>query len=725
MTLPEQKIHLLQIITTYWPIGACSLIVSLLATPTCRIIALRVGAVDKPDQWLKPHGKPIPYLGGVAIFLGWATGILVAMKLYAHSDIASVTTHQEPTIFPRMMMGILLAGTIIMLIGLWDDLRPLPPKAKLAGNIGVACLLVYFSLGDDIIYLLAHPSRLILSPWMVLIYSLPITIFVVVVACNATNLIDGVDGLCSGVFAVISTGFLVLAVHMHLWSDWHPLDAQRVTLALALLGAALGFLPFNRNPAKIFMGDAGSMLLGLNAAILLLLFAKQTSVRWALGSLMVFGLPIADMLLTLSRRWRNQRPLMQGDRSHFYDQLLDRGMPVKKVVAISYGLAGLFAVVGCSAILLRVRYIIPFYVLIIAATVYAIKKSRMVQIQPPPKKRANRSRTLHLLFTSAGRRVSLINSFRQAAEAIDVELVVHAADNHPMAPALHVSDESLLVPRAGSDTYCETLLEYCRLNRIDGLIPLIDPELPPLSANVARFQEIGTRVLVSSPDVVRTSVDKVLTNSFLLDHGFLTPRILGAQELPSPCFPIFIKPRVGSSSVGAYRIDTADDLEYLLRKHPDSIVQEFIPGVEYTIDVFADLNGQPRCAVPRLRHEVRGGEVSKGQAIKHKRIMAESIRLVKELKGCVGVITIQCFLTPDDRIVFIEINPRFGGGAPLSIQAKADAPRWIMEILLGQEPVIDADGWTDNLLMLRYDEAVYIDGEQVGRLKGLGSAVRA
>jgi len=186
------------------------------------------------------------------------------------------------------------------------------------------------------------------------------------------------------------------------------------------------------------------------------------------------------------------------------------------------------------------------------------------------------------------------------------------------------------------------------------------------------------------------------------------PRLLNESDLESPTFPLFIKPRSGSSSLGAHNIHTPMDLAYYRGVDPDSIVQEFVDGAEYTVDVFADFAGRARCAVPRRRHEVRGGEVSKSQAVRHERMMAEHCRLVDTLGGCRGMITIQCFLTPDDEIVFIEINPRFGGGVPLSIRAGADSPRWLLELLLGREPRIDRNGWTDGLFMLRYDEGIFV-----------------
>lgn len=359
-----------QIIQRFWPVAVVSLGVSLLATPVCRHIALKRGIVDRPDDFLKPHAKPIPYLGGVAIFLGWLAGLLVALF------------STQIQVQPQLVVGIAVAGLAIMLIGLFDDLRVMPPAVKLACNIAVALWLLTLGLGDDLVQTI---SRFLIKDidqerWLELVYSVPIMLLIVVGSCNAANLIDGLDGLCAGVLGIISIGFFVLAVHLSSHTDL-SVGSERIVLALAMLGAAGGFLPFNRNPAKIFLGDAGSMLLGLNAAILILLFGEARMVRWVLGALMVFGLPLADMLLTLVRRWRNGRPLMQGDRSHFYDQLCDRGFSVRQVVAISYLLTLAFVLTGTSVIFLRTRYAILVYMIVAMVAVLAVWKFDMVSIE--------------------------------------------------------------------------------------------------------------------------------------------------------------------------------------------------------------------------------------------------------------------------------------------------------------------------------------------------------
>lgn len=378
-----QQISLETIARTYWPILVCSFLIALVTTPILRAIALKLGIVDRPDNWLKPHAQPTPYLGGVAIYLAWLGGIVFGLW-WLTRDNAPYNIHFEP----RTMAGILIAGTVIMGVGLFDDLRMMSPAAKLIGNVAAALILVAVGLGDDFLGSFFAQINVRFGPsehWLLWLYTVPLTIFIVVGACNATNLLDGLDGLCSGVMAIMSLGFLVLAVHIHTYfTDWTPMVVQRVVIALAMMGAALGFLPYNRNPASIFMGDAGSILLGFNAALMILMFAEARTVRWMLGAIVVVGLPISDMVLTLARRWRAQRPLMQGDRSHFYDQLCDRGYATKRVVVISYALAGAFAAAGCLVpIWLRMRYAVLAYLGLMIAVAAAIKVFKMVRVDSP------------------------------------------------------------------------------------------------------------------------------------------------------------------------------------------------------------------------------------------------------------------------------------------------------------------------------------------------------
>jgi len=315
----------------------------------------------------------------VAIFLGWAAGIAVAVAL------------KRFPIEPGFMGGILAAGLAIMVVGLFDDIRMMQPRVKLALNIAVGLFLLWLGVGRNVFGVIIQATVLRDDPsvhWLELFFSIPFGLFIVVGACNATNLIDGLDGLCSGVLGIISIGFFVLAAHMACWGPDQAIAHGRVVLSLAMLGAAVGFLPYNRNPASIFMGDAGSMLLGLNAAVLIMMFCEPGRLRWMLGAIVVFGLPIADMALTLLRRWRNAQPLMIGDRSHFYDQLVDRGYSVRQVVAISYALAFAFVVIGVvTAVFVRTRYAIVVYGVVFIVVVWAVWKFRMVELMPPGSRR--------------------------------------------------------------------------------------------------------------------------------------------------------------------------------------------------------------------------------------------------------------------------------------------------------------------------------------------------
>ena len=297
---------------------AISFVVTLLATPLCRRLALILGAVDRPDGDLKRHVSSTPYLGGVAIFLGWAAGMAVA---------------------PPLSYGILLGGLGIMLLGLRDDMRPMSPWVKL---IGIA------AIGSVVFFVEA-------SPWT-LVLAIPLTVTITVTTCTATNLIDGMDGLSAAVTGTAAMGLCAVA-----WS-LQPVNAhdrwieQSIVLSLATAGASFGFLLHNRRPARIFMGDAGSLLLGWSVAGILLLLVRQATSRGLLAGVTVFGLPFVALMLTMWQRRREGHPILQGDRRHFYEQWLDRGKSVSQIVMTSCALGALLALCGVGSIYLPVRY---------------------------------------------------------------------------------------------------------------------------------------------------------------------------------------------------------------------------------------------------------------------------------------------------------------------------------------------------------------------------------
>lgn len=323
------------------------------------------------------------------------------------------------------------------------------------------------------------------------------------------------------------------------------------------------------------------------------------------------------------------------------------------------------------------------------------------------------ARSLNILFSCVGRRVSLIAAFRRAMKALGVRGHVYGADWSPLAPAFHVTDESFLVPGVNSPNYVDELLAVCRRQEVGLVIPLIDWELQVLAEAGDRFAEAGARMLVSSPKVVEVCRDKKKTFAFLQAAGLGSPRVFSYEEAQKGPFPLFMKPRFGSSTRHVRFLRNQLELKRCVRHQSRAVIQEVVRGVEYTVDVYAGLDGVPRVAVPRERLQVRAGEVAKGRTVRHPTIIERSMDVVRALGGCVGVITVQCFLTAEGEIKFFDMNARFGGGVPLAIQAGADFPRWIIQEHLGEKPEIAPDGWQDGLVMLRYDAEVFCNSEDL------------
>ena len=307
------------------------MVVTLVMTPAARSLAVRLGFFDRPDAGLKPHERPIPYLGGVAMYAGWI--VAVTWGLYRLSDSR------------WQLIWIAVAGTALMLTGLIDDFRHVPPRHRLLVQVLVAGALLYGGVGQNLAMAFLEPIRSYLpevcfTGWFTIALSGLICVFILAGACNASNLIDGLDGLCAGIIGIASLGFYLLSFFMRSAGEHAAgFDALRLILCAALLGVCLGFLRYNFNPASIFMGDSGSLLLGFNSAVLIILLAGQSSPRWIIGALGVFAFPIFDTALAITRRWLNGKPLFIGDRSHFYDQLRDRGMSVKRTVLFCYLIA--------------------------------------------------------------------------------------------------------------------------------------------------------------------------------------------------------------------------------------------------------------------------------------------------------------------------------------------------------------------------------------------------
>jgi carbamoyl-phosphate synthase large subunit len=320
-----------------------------------------------------------------------------------------------------------------------------------------------------------------------------------------------------------------------------------------------------------------------------------------------------------------------------------------------------------------------------------------------------------ILFSCIGRRVALLDAFRRSLDGLGLDGRLLGADSSPFSAAGQRCDRLFKVKPSSAYGYVDDLLDLCRREHVNLLIPLIDPELQILAGQNARFSEVGTTLCLSSPRVIGICRDKIRTFEALSSAGIDTPQIYSYEQTARAELPLFMKPRGGSSARDIHRIEMLDELVFYHRMVPDAIFQEFLDGQEYTLDVFADFQGRPLSVVPRKRIEVRGGEVTKSMPVKDAALLDAGRRTVQMLGGCKGPITIQCFRTKTGRVAVIEINARFGGGAPLSIRAGADSPTWTIQCARGQTPQVDPVAFQDRLVMLRWDEAVFVREEDLCR----------
>jgi UDP-GlcNAc:undecaprenyl-phosphate GlcNAc-1-phosphate transferase len=348
-------------VVQFWPVLVSAWIFSLAATWLCKKIALKLGIVDKPDTTVKTHKKPVAYLGGMGILVGLTVGVLAGIYTIQGWDGFETSL--------KWLLGILAGAAIACFVGLVDDILDIRPWQKMLGQIVAAIILLFVGIKPSLHFTASHLG-FTMSTQMEWLLSIPLVIFFVLGATNSLNLLDGLDGLCGGVTAIISMGMLFLAIHLSTWEFSDSGDPVRLIICLGLTGGVLGFLPFNRHPAKIFMGDAGSLLLGFISATLMILFAESIP-RWWMASIVIFGLPILDTATALVRRLINKRPLFVSDRGHVYDQLMDRGFTLKQTVFICYLLASLYALTGVAMSQIRTRYAVFVYlfVVIISAVV--------------------------------------------------------------------------------------------------------------------------------------------------------------------------------------------------------------------------------------------------------------------------------------------------------------------------------------------------------------------
>ena len=314
----------------------------------------------------------------------------------------------------------------------------------------------------------------------------------------------------------------------------------------------------------------------------------------------------------------------------------------------------------------------------------------------------------NILITSVGRRVELIEAFVEAANSLSNSEVFGTDMNPEMSSAGRFVSSCFIVPRANANGYIDKLLEICEDYKIGLIIPTLDTELLALAQNQELFNKAGVSVVISDLELVSKCRDKRLTSILFTELKIPIPKEL---DLTGKEFPIFGKPISGSLSQGLVTIKNKSEItDEILSKRDEMVFMEYISLShydEYTIDAYYDKNSECKCLVPRRRIEVRGGEISKGITNKGP-IYSDLVRLLNHVKGARGVLTIQVFAhKKTGHLKGIEINPRFGGGFPLSNAAGAKYAEYIVKEYILDQQIDFYDQWKDKLKMTRYDKAIY------------------
>lgn len=302
-----------------------ALIVTYVIPPAVKRLACRVGAMDNPNARKVHHGA-VPRLGGLGIYIGFLASVLYSLPLSTE------------------VVGLLMGSAVIIAVGVWDDICQIPAKVKLLGQILAAVVLVACGVRVD----------WVLNPFGDYIYlsafiSVPLTILWVVGFTNMVNLIDGLDGLAAGVSSIAAVSVALIAYQMGQWNS--------VAITVAMAGAAIGFLQYNFNPAKIFMGDTGSMFLGYTLAAVSIMGVMKTAATVALVvPVIALGLPIMDTALAIVRRKLSGVPIFAPDRGHLHHRLLDSGLSQKQVVLLMYAITAFLGMIALLVVHLNVVF---------------------------------------------------------------------------------------------------------------------------------------------------------------------------------------------------------------------------------------------------------------------------------------------------------------------------------------------------------------------------------
>lgn len=396
-----------EIFNGYAWIMAIAFVVTLLTTPLMRRLAITYGVVDRPSEARKVHRMPVAYMGGVAVFLGMLAAILYSYASVKWAGLVEYhpSQHVSEPEQRAVPLFVLFGMTVVVVVGLLDDVWGLAPRVKIGGLLFAAALLAIDDMGARVAAQVLSPlGTLLHNPNLVFNIPLPFRVpgtetgalhfdlvywvgtaiigFFVLGACNATNLIDGLDGLLTGTTAISAAGLLVISLGLASADDGVR-DTQRLVLCMALLGACLGFLPHNFNPATIFLGDAGSLLLGFTVIVIILTLGATDKTHLVMAGLIVFAVPLIDTCLAIVRRKMAGQSISSADSDHLH-HMLKRALGVKGAVLVLYAIAACFATLGVLVSMGRARvvYIIALMLAsFIGVTAIKIARRKFIEQQ--------------------------------------------------------------------------------------------------------------------------------------------------------------------------------------------------------------------------------------------------------------------------------------------------------------------------------------------------------
>jgi carbamoyl-phosphate synthase large subunit len=316
----------------------------------------------------------------------------------------------------------------------------------------------------------------------------------------------------------------------------------------------------------------------------------------------------------------------------------------------------------------------------------------------------------NVLITAASRRVPLVQAFQRALRPSGGKVIV--TDVNPLSPAVRMADAAFRVSLASDAHYIREILSIASSERVNLVVPTIDDELPLFSAAIPQFNAAGIRVAVSPLWTTLLCNDKYATCRALEQHGIAAAPSFLPGTLPADVsLPLFIKPRWGRGGVGAFPVRSPRELAFFLDYVPEPLVQEYLEGPEFTIDMLCDFSGRPLAIVPRERVVIRAGVIDRGRTVKDPALieLAEACAATLPFAGAVNI---QCRVV-DGRPIVFEINPRFSGGIPLTIEAGGDFPAMLVRLAAGQRVKPAIGRFQDNLWMTNYEASVFLDGRCV------------